>query len=129
LTRRNWYATIAFNTATGAVIGATPGGHDSRDVESHNLFGPPMSRGRNHPPTWAMASLGFFLVARGEAIMRKRLNFPAFIGEYVRPDERDALLTMAERDQMTISQKIRELIMQEAQRDLRKGKEPAGVDD
>jgi hypothetical protein len=77
-----------------------------------------MSRGGNHPPTWAMASLGFFLVARGEAIMRKRLNFPAFIGGYVRPSERDALLDMATRDQMTISEKIRELIRREAQRSL-----------
>jgi hypothetical protein len=54
------------------------------------------------------------------------LELAAFIGVRVRPTERDALLAMAAREQMTISEKIRDLITREALRDIVQ-KEPAGV--
>jgi hypothetical protein len=47
--------------------------------------------------------------------------FTAFIGGWVLPEERQILLELAKRDDMSVSRKIRELIQQEAERRVQKG--------
>jgi hypothetical protein len=50
--------------------------------------------------------------------MARKLNFPAFVGGACTSQERQALIALAQRDQLTLSEKIRQLIRDAAQRDL-----------
>jgi hypothetical protein len=65
----------------------------------------------------------FFFARKRRCIV---VEFPAFIGFRVRPEERQALEVLAQRDQRSLSETIRQLILREACRDMVEPKECSG---